>query len=102
MHGGNVKTMTTPGALVLVVEDEPQLRRFVRASLTAQGFRVEEAGTASEAMLVVSARGREDDKVAVLDAGADDYLTKPFGTNELLARIRVALRHARGAGAHLR
>lgn len=47
-------------------------------------------------VIVVSARGREDDKVTALDAGADDYLTKPFGTSELLARIRVALRHARG------
>jgi len=45
-------------------------------------------------IIVISARGREDDKVEVLDAGADDYLTKPFGVNELLARIRVALRHA--------
>ena len=45
-------------------------------------------------IIVISARGREDDKVAALDAGADDYLTKPFGVNELLARIRVALRHA--------
>ena len=48
---------------------------------------------------MISARGREDDKVAALDAGADDYLTKPFGVNELLARMRVALRHARPAGA---
>jgi two-component system KDP operon response regulator KdpE len=48
-------------------------------------------------IIVISARGREDDKVAALDAGADDYLTKPFGVNELLARIRVALRHAEGA-----
>ena len=47
-------------------------------------------------MIVLSARDREDDKVLALDAGADDYLTKPFGTAELLARIRVALRHARG------
>jgi len=45
---------------------------------------------------VISARGREEDKVAALDAGADDYLTKPFGVNELLARMRVALRHAQG------
>jgi two-component system KDP operon response regulator KdpE len=50
-------------------------------------------------ILVVSARGREDDKVAALDAGADDYLTKPFGVNELLARMRVALRHAAGGAA---
>jgi two-component system KDP operon response regulator KdpE len=47
---------------------------------------------------VISARGREADKVEALDAGADDYLTKPFGVNELLARIRVALRHAQQAG----
>src|SRR5262249_37564940 len=46
-------------------------------------------------VIVLSAREREDDKVTALDAGADDYLTKPFGTSELLARIRVALRHAR-------
>jgi two-component system KDP operon response regulator KdpE len=49
-------------------------------------------------IIVLSARGREDDKVAALDAGADDYLTKPFGVNELLARMRVALRHARQVG----
>jgi two-component system, OmpR family, KDP operon response regulator KdpE len=122
------------GPLVLVVEDEPQMRRFLRASLGVQGFRLLEATTAAEAMvqatthnpelvlldlglpdedglvlvqrlrewsrvpvIVVSARGREADKVQALDAGADDYLTKPFGMNELLARIRVALRHARQA-----
>ena len=50
-------------------------------------------------IIVISARGREADKVIALDAGADDYLTKPFGVGELLARIRVALRHARAAGA---
>ena len=50
-------------------------------------------------IIVISARGREDDKVAALDAGADDYLTKPFGVNELLARMRVALRHARPGSA---
>ena len=50
-------------------------------------------------IIVISARGREDDKVAALDAGADDYLTKPFGVNELLARIRVGLRHAALAGS---
>ncbi|NUP11611.1 MAG: response regulator [Polyangiaceae bacterium] len=49
-------------------------------------------------IIVVSARGQEDDKVSALDAGADDYVTKPFGVRELLARIRVALRHARGPG----
>jgi two-component system KDP operon response regulator KdpE len=119
------------GPLILVVEDEPQMRRFIRASLGAHGYRVAEAITGAEAsslvasqnptailldlglpdvdgialtrglrewcvapIVVVSARGREEDKVAALDAGADDYLTKPFGVGELLARLRVALRHA--------
>lgn len=126
--------MMDAGALVLVVEDEPQMRKFIRASLSSHGHRVIEAQRASEAVslmtshnpeiilldlglpdgdgidltralrewsrvpiIVLSARGREDDKVAALDAGADDYLTKPFGVNELLARMRVALRHARTA-----
>jgi two-component system KDP operon response regulator KdpE len=124
------------GPLVLVVEDEPQMRRFLRASLTSHGYKLAEATTAAEAVLiasthnpdlvlldlglpdedgialarrlrewsrvpilVISARGREDDKVAALDAGADDYLTKPFGVQELLARMRVALRHARLAAS---
>lgn len=127
--------MTTSGPLVLVVEDEPQMRRFLRASLSSHGFGVVEATSANEAtalatshnpevilldlglpdgdgialtrqfrewsrvpIIVISARGREADKVEALDAGADDYLTKPFGVNELLARIRVALRHAQQAG----
>jgi two-component system KDP operon response regulator KdpE len=121
--------------LVLVVEDEPQMLRFLRASLTSHDFRLLEATTAAEAtaaatthapeivlldlglpdldgieltrrlrewtrvpIIVISARGREEDKVEALDAGADDYLTKPFGVNELLARMRVALRHAAQAG----
>jgi two-component system KDP operon response regulator KdpE len=124
--------MTREGDLVLVVEDEPQMRKFIRASLSSHGYRILEAERASEALIltshnpalilldlglpdadgidltkqlrgfcsvpiiVLSARGREDDKVAALDAGADDYLTKPFGVNELLARMRVALRHAHG------
>ena len=120
----------TDGALVLVVEDEKELRRFIRAALNAHGYRLLEASSVGEAkmlatshnpelvlldlglpdgdglellamirewskmpVIVLSARGREDDKVLALDAGADDYLTKPFGTNELLARMRVALRH---------
>ncbi len=123
--------MTDAGPLVLVVEDELPVRRFIRASLGAHGYGVEEATTAAETaalvasrnpeailldlglpdgdgieltrrlrewcrapIVVVSARGREEDKVAALDAGADDYLTKPFGVGELLARLRVALRHA--------
>jgi two-component system KDP operon response regulator KdpE len=120
------------GPLVLVVEDEPQMLRFLRGSLSSNGYRLLEARTAREALaltashtpdlllldlglpdgdgldvtrrirewsavpiIVLSARGREDDKVAALDAGADDYLTKPFGVRELLARMRVAQRHAR-------
>jgi two-component system KDP operon response regulator KdpE len=126
--------MNAGGPLVLVVEDEPQMRRFLRASLTSHGFRWVEAASAREGLalatahnpevilldlglpdgdgiivtkdlrewsrtpiIVISARGREADKVEALDAGADDYLTKPFGVNELLARIRVALRHAQQA-----
>jgi two-component system KDP operon response regulator KdpE len=122
------------GPLLLLIEDEPQMRRFLRASLGSHGFRLLEADSAAEGtrlaashnpevilldlglpdgdgialanrlrewsrtpIIVISARGLEADKVAALDAGADDYLTKPFGVNELLARIRVALRHAQQA-----
>ncbi|HUC43362.1 MAG TPA: response regulator [Candidatus Sulfotelmatobacter sp.] len=121
--------MSAHDPLVLLVEDEPQVRRFLRAALTARPFRLVEAETAAAAMLaatshnaeivlldlglpdgdgidltrrlrtwsavpiiVISARGREADKVEALDAGADDYVTKPFGLDELLARMRVALR----------
>ncbi|HLP85570.1 MAG TPA: response regulator [Phycisphaerales bacterium] len=120
--------------LVLIIEDEEPIRRFLRATLEANHYRVKEAGTAREGTLlavttypdvvlldlglpdgdglnvtrairkesrtpivVLSARGQESDKVAALDAGADDYLTKPFGVGELLARLRVALRHANSA-----
>ena len=126
--------MTAAGPLVLVVEDEVPVRRFLRAALAGHGYRVLEAGTVAEAqqlapshnpdvylldlglpdgdgidltrrlrewsrapVIVLSARGREEDKVNALDAGADDYLTKPFGVNELLARLRVALRHAQSS-----
>ena len=122
-HGGT-------GPHVLVVEDEEQMRRFLRVTLRVNNYRVTEATTAAEALamaqeqrpdvvvldlglpdgdgmqvvvglrawfrgplLVVSARHQESDKVQALDAGADDYLTKPFGTSELLARLRVAQRH---------
>jgi two-component system, OmpR family, KDP operon response regulator KdpE len=122
---------STPPPLVLVVDDEPAIRKFLRVSLAAQSYRIVEAETARGALahvatdrpdvllldlglpdgdgvdvvrqirewsslpiIVISARGQERDKVAALDAGADDYLTKPFGVNELLARLRVALRHA--------
>jgi two-component system KDP operon response regulator KdpE len=123
------------GRLVLVVEDEPQVMRFLRATLAAHGYRLAEATTGQQALveaatrspdlvlldlglpdldgvevvrrlrewsatavIVISARGREDDKVQALDAGADDYLTKPFGVGELLARMRVALRNAARVG----
>jgi two-component system KDP operon response regulator KdpE len=129
--------MTAGGEpLVLVVEDDAQVRRFLRAALSSHAFRLVEAGTVREAeqlatshnpdvylldlglpdgdgvdlarrlrewtrapIIVLSARGREEDKVNALDAGADDYLTKPFGVNELLARLRVALRHAQATPA---
>jgi two-component system KDP operon response regulator KdpE len=117
--------------IILVIEDDPPIRRFLRASLSSHDFEVQEASTGKEALMlaaqrpadlvildlglpdmdglevirnlrtwsevpivVVSARGQEKDKVAALDLGADDYLTKPFSVGELLARIRVAMRHA--------
>ena len=122
-------------ALVLVVEDEAQILRFLRAALTSHGYRFVEATTGEEALrqaatrspdvivldlglpdldglevtrrlrewstvpiVVLSARGQERDKVAALDAGADDYVTKPFGVGELMARLRVALRRGPGSG----
>ena len=121
---------------ILVIEDEPPIRKFLRISLESHGYYVMEAGTAAAGIgqatteppdavildlglpdkdglhvistlrewskvpiIVVSARGREADKVAALDAGADDYLTKPFGVGELLARLRVALRHSASAAS---
>jgi two-component system, OmpR family, KDP operon response regulator KdpE len=116
---------------ILVVEDEPPLRRLLRTSLSAQGYRILEAGTGQGALdglardapevvlldlglpdldglevirrirasgsktpiIVISSRGDERGKVRALDLGADDYVTKPFGMAELLARIRTALRH---------
>jgi len=122
---------STAGPLVLLVEDEVQVRRFLRASLFARGYRLQEAERGEQALrfaaefvpdlvildlglpdmdgldvirrlrewsavpiIVISARGKEPQKVAALDAGADDYLTKPFGVPELMARVRVSLRHA--------
>lgn len=120
----------TAAPCVLVVDDEPAIRRLLRTSLTAQSFRVIEAATAAEALAAVAGGGvdvvvldlglpdldgmevirrlreasavpilvltsREDEraKVAALDTGADDYVTKPFGMAELMARLRTALRH---------
>lgn len=123
--------MSEVSPLILVIEDEPQIRRFLRAALTEAGHRVNEAETGKMGLtqatseppdaiildlglpdmdglevarrirewstvpiIILSARGQEKDKVAALDVGADDYLTKPFGVGELQARLRVALRHA--------
>jgi len=125
--------MTDPAPVALVIEDERQIRRFVRTALETEGFNVVEAETVRQGLLdagtrrpdivildlglpdgdgvdfirdfrawsavpivVLSARVEETDKIAALDAGADDYLTKPFGVGELLARVRAARR--RGAG----
>ncbi|WP_163560704.1 response regulator [Halomonas sp. NO4] len=122
--------MPTEPRRVLVVDDEPQIRRFLRISLSSQGFQVIEAATGREGLalvaqsapdlvlldlglpdmdgqsvldrlrtlssvpvIVVSARGQETEKVHALDGGANDYVTKPFGIQELLARIRASLRH---------
>ena len=118
------------GATVLVVEDEPDIRRFLRASFDAEGYRVVESASGRRGMIdaashkpdlaivdlglpdvdgidvirrirqwssmpviVLSARTQERTKIEALDAGANDYITKPFGVGELLARVRAALRH---------
>jgi two-component system KDP operon response regulator KdpE len=128
--------MTELRPSVLVVEDEPEIRRFLRTSLGAEGYRVVESETGERGVIdagthkpdlaivdlglpdldgvevirrirawspmpiiVLSARAREQAKIEALDAGADDYVTKPFGVGELIARIRVALRHAARTGA---
>jgi two-component system KDP operon response regulator KdpE len=119
------------GATILIVEDEPEIRRFLRSALAAEGYRIVESANArrgtidagthkpdlaivdlglpdrdgrevirairswsSMPILVLSARAQEHSKIQALDAGADDYVTKPFGVGELLARVRAALRHA--------
>ncbi|HSW05703.1 two-component system response regulator KdpE [Aquabacterium sp.] len=124
--------MSTPTPVVLVLEDEREIRHFVRSSLEAEGWQVHEAGTVKQGLveagtrrpdliiadlglpdgdgvdfirevrtwsavpiIVLSARTHEDEKVAALDAGADDFITKPFGINELLARTRASLRRMR-------
>jgi two-component system KDP operon response regulator KdpE len=123
-----------PGRTVLIVEDEPEIVRFLRAALISAGYEPLVAGNARDGMMmaatrppdlvildlglpdldgsevirrirewsrvpivVLSARGQERDKIQALDAGADDYLTKPFAVGELLARLRVAERHALSA-----
>ncbi len=121
--------MSETGPRVLIVDDEPAIRRFLKGLLPAHGYTVLEAENGQEAceavgalrpdvivldlglpdmdgvqvtrvlrewtqipIVILSVRGAEEDKVAALDAGADDYLTKPFGSRELLARLRAALR----------
>lgn len=127
--------MSATSALILIVEDELPIRRFLRASLGSEGYRLIEAETGQQALklstqqppdlvildlglpdvdgqevlrqlrewlqapiLILSVRDQEQQKITALDNGADDYLTKPFSTGELLARIRVALRHAARMG----
>lgn len=127
--------MTHGDFLVLVIEDEQPIRRFLKASLSDEGYRVVEASSGEEGLklavqqppdlvildlglpgidgqevlqrlrewltapiLVLSARDQEQQKIAALDGGADDYVTKPFGVGELLARMRTALRHAHSTG----
>jgi len=122
--------MTDGKATVLLIEDERQMRRFLKITLQGHGYTLVEAQSGQEGLtevaarnpeivlldlglpdmdglevtkrirewsrvpiIVLSARDQEDDKIRALDAGADDYLTKPFGAGELMARIRVALRH---------
>ena len=124
--------MSTPTPVVLVLEDEREIRQFVRTSLESEGWQVHEAATIKHGLIqagtrrpdliiadlglpdgdgvefirqirvwsgvpiiVLSARTLEDEKVAALDAGADDFITKPFGINELLARTRASLRRLR-------
>ena len=121
----------TTSVNILLVEDEPQIRRFVRAALVGEGFHVFEAESAKQGLseaatrqpdlvildlglpdsdgmdllrdlrnwskvpvVILSARTEERDKIAALDLGADDYLVKPFGVGELLARVRAALRRS--------
>jgi two-component system, OmpR family, KDP operon response regulator KdpE len=123
--------MTEKGALVLVVDDEKPIRRFLKAALAAHHYMIYEAETGEDALMqaanlkpdviildlglpdidgievtrrlrewsqvpviILSVRDQEKEKIRALDAGADDYLTKPFGVGELTARIRVALRRA--------
>ncbi len=121
-------------ATIIIIEDEAQIRRFLRTALIAEGYQVFEAENGKQGLteaatrkpdliildlglpdmdgvevvkgvrswssvpvIILSARSQESDKISALDAGADDYLVKPFGVGELLARIRVALRHVSAA-----
>ncbi|WAC71352.1 two-component system response regulator KdpE [Roseateles sp. SL47] len=123
--------MSEPQPVALIVEDEPNIRRFVRLALEGEGWTVHDTTTVKQGLIdagtrrpdlvvldlglpdgdgleflrdlrgwssvpviVLSARGAEEDKIAALDSGADDYLSKPFGVGELMARVRVALRRS--------
>jgi two-component system, OmpR family, KDP operon response regulator KdpE len=120
-----------PEPVIVLIEDDAKIRRFLRTAFVNNGYRLFEASTGTDGLveaatrqpdvvivdlglpdldgvevirrlrewtsvpvIVLSARGQESDKVAALDAGADDYVSKPFGPGELLARVRVAVRHA--------
>lgn len=128
--------MLPSSAVILIVEDEPDIRQLVGAALSLEGYRIAEAATARRGaidaasrkpdlaiidlglpdfdgievirrirvwspmpIIVLSARANERSKIEALDAGADDYVTKPFGIGEVLARVRAALRHAVRAGS---
>jgi two-component system KDP operon response regulator KdpE len=127
--------MENKSARIMIIDDEPQMRRLLQVALTAHGYEIREAETGRAGIdqtavfhpdlivldlslpdldgievikqlrewtqtpvIILSVREQEGDKIAALDAGADDYVTKPFSMGELLARIRTALRHAAGAG----
>jgi two-component system KDP operon response regulator KdpE len=122
--------MSEHGARILIVDDEPQIRKLLKVTLQAHQFEIHEASTGEDGVrqaslivpdlivldlglsdisgmdvlsrirdwssvpiIVLTAKDREEDKIVALDSGADDYVTKPFGMGELVARIRVALRH---------
>lgn len=127
--------MDKKGQRILVIDDETQIRRFLRVSLTSHGYEVRDVGTGQAGLdevavfgpdlvildlglpdmsgievlsqirewskvpvIILSVTEQETDKIAALDNGADDYVTKPFGMGELLARMRAALRHSAGVG----
>src|SRR5690348_8076622 len=128
--------ITKPAQVAFVIDDEPQIRRLLRVTLEANGYRVFDAPTGNEGLvqvaqrkpdvvlldlglqdldglmvlkrirewsrvpiIILTVRDQEDEKIAALDSGADDYVTKPFNGGELLARLRAALRHAQPQGA---
>ncbi|MFZ3102502.1 MAG: response regulator [Desulfitobacteriaceae bacterium] len=125
--------MDNKGPRILIIDDETQIRRFLRVALTSHGYVVKEVGTGKEGLdavavfspdlvildlglsdidglvvvrqlrewskvpiIILSVKEHEKDKITALDCGADDYVTKPFGMGELLARIRAAMRHIAG------